>query len=32
MKSRKTFARLHVGFINVNANKAKCALVAANRL
>ena len=31
MKSRKTFARLHVGFVNVNANKAKCALVAANR-
>jgi hypothetical protein len=32
MKSRKTFARLHVGFVNVNANKAKCALVAANRI
>ncbi len=32
MKSRKTFARLHVGFVNVNANKARCALVAANRM
>ena len=29
MKSRKTFARMHVGFVNVNASKAKCALVAA---
>jgi hypothetical protein len=32
MKSRKTFARVHVGFVNINANKAKCALVAASRL
>jgi hypothetical protein len=32
MKSRKTFARLHVGFVNVNAAKAKCSLVAANRV
>jgi hypothetical protein len=32
MKSRKTFARLHVGFVNVNASGAKCALVAANRI
>jgi hypothetical protein len=32
MKSRKTFAHLHVGFVNINANKAKCALVAANRI
>jgi len=32
MKSRKTFARLHVGFVNVNAAKAKCSLVAANHL
>ena len=32
MKSRKTFARMHVGFVNVNADKAKCALVAANRI
>jgi len=31
MKSRKTFTRVHVGFVNVNADKAKCALVAANR-
>ncbi len=29
-KSRKTFARMHVGFINVNADKAKCALVTAS--
>ena len=29
-KSRKTFAQFHVGYVNVNANKAKCALVAAN--
>ena len=31
-KSRKTFARMHVGFVNVNANKAKCSLVTASRL
>jgi hypothetical protein len=31
-KSRKTFARIHVGFVNVNADKAKCALTAASRL
>lgn len=31
MKSRKTFSRIHVGFVNVNADKAKCALVAASR-
>ncbi len=30
MKSRKTFVRLHVGFVNVNAANAKCSLVAAN--
>jgi hypothetical protein len=30
MKSRRTFARVHVGFVNVTADKAKCALVAAN--
>ena len=29
-KSRKTFARLHVGFVNVKAAKAKCSLVAAS--
>lgn len=32
MKSRKTFARLHVGFVNVNANKAQCSLVTASRV
>jgi hypothetical protein len=32
MRSRKTFARLHVGFVNINANKAKCSLVAATRI
>ena len=31
MKSRKTFARVAVGFINVNADQAKCALAAARR-
>ena len=31
-KSRRTFARMHVGFVNVNANKAKCSLVAASRI
>lgn len=31
MKSRKTFAKMHVGFVNVNADKAKCALVSASR-
>jgi hypothetical protein len=32
MKSHKTFARMHVGFVNINADKAKCALVAASRI
>jgi hypothetical protein len=32
MKSRKTFTRFHVGFVNVNADKAKCALVSASRV
>lgn len=32
MKSRRTFTRVHVGFVNVNADKAKCALVAATRV
>ena len=32
MNSRKTFTRVHVGFVNVNADKAKCALVAASRV
>ncbi|MCK1743981.1 hypothetical protein IVA80_24875 [Bradyrhizobium sp. 139] len=31
MKSRKTFARIPVGFINVNGDQAKCSLVAAQR-
>ena len=31
MRSRKSFARLHIGFVNVNANRAKCALVSATR-
>jgi hypothetical protein len=31
-KSRKTVAQMHVGYINVNANKAKCTLVTANRI
>jgi hypothetical protein len=32
MKSRRTFARMHVGFVNINADQAKCALVAASRV
>jgi hypothetical protein len=32
MKSRKTFAAVHVGFVNVNASKAKCTLVAASKI
>lgn len=32
MRSRKTFARLHVGFVNVNASKAKCSPVAARHI
>ncbi|MBW7967546.1 hypothetical protein [Bradyrhizobium sp. BR 10261] len=31
MKSRKTFARVPVGFVNVNADQAKCSLVTARR-
>ena len=31
-KGRKTFARLHVGFVNVNASKAKCSLLAASHV
>jgi hypothetical protein len=30
-RSRKTFARLPVGFVNVNASQAKCSLAAAQR-
>ena len=29
-KSRKTFAQVHIGYVNINANKAKCSPVAAN--
>ena len=32
MNSRKTFARLHVGFVNVNADRAKCSPVTASRV
>jgi hypothetical protein len=32
MKSRKTFARVHIGFVNIYANKAKCEPIAANRV
>jgi hypothetical protein len=32
MRSRKTFARMHVGFININADRAKCSLVAASHV
>jgi hypothetical protein len=31
-KSRKRYARMLVGFVNVNANKAKCTPVAASRI
>jgi len=32
MKSRKTFVRLHVGFVNVNAAKVKCSPIAARHI
>ena len=32
MRSRKTFARVPVGFVNVNADQAKCSLVTARRV
>jgi hypothetical protein len=32
MRSRKTFARMHIGFVNVNASKAKCSPVAARHI
>jgi len=32
MKSRKRYAGMLVGFVNVNANKAKCSVVTANRI
>jgi hypothetical protein len=31
MKTRKTFRRMHIGFVNVNASKAICSLVTASR-
>ena len=31
-KSRKTFVRMHVGFVNINAAKANCALVTASHV
>ncbi|MBB4371550.1 hypothetical protein GGD63_004348 [Bradyrhizobium sp. cir1] len=31
MKSRKTFARIPLGYVNVNADQARCSLVAARR-
>jgi hypothetical protein len=31
MRARKTFAHVHIGFVNPNANRAKCALVSASR-
>jgi hypothetical protein len=31
MKSRKTFTRMHVGYVNINASKAICSLVTAGR-
>lgn len=31
MKSRKTFARVAVGFININADQARCSVVTARR-
>jgi hypothetical protein len=32
MKSQKTFAKMHVGFVNVHADKAKCSLLTASRI
>ena len=32
MKSRKTYPHMLVGFVNINANKAKCSLVTAGRI
>lgn len=31
-KSRKTFTRMHVGFVNVNASNVKCSLLAASHI
>jgi hypothetical protein len=32
MKSRKTYPRMLIGFVNINATKAKCSVVTASRL
>ena len=32
MKSRKIYAGIQVGFVNVNADKAKCSVVTASRM
>jgi hypothetical protein len=32
MRSRKTFARMHIGFVNVYADRAKCSPVTASRI
>jgi hypothetical protein len=32
MKGRKTFTRMHVGFVNINASKAKCSPLAASHI
>ncbi|MEH2560386.1 hypothetical protein [Bradyrhizobium sp. AZCC 2289] len=32
MKSRKTYSGMLVGFVNINANRAKCSLVTASRI
>jgi hypothetical protein len=32
MKSRKTYSRVHIGFINVSAQRAKCSLLSASRV
>jgi type IV pilus biogenesis protein CpaD/CtpE len=31
-KTRKRFARLHVGFVNIHANRINCSVVAASRV
>lgn len=32
MKSRRRFARMHIGFVNINADRAKCSPVNASRI
>jgi hypothetical protein len=32
MKSQKTFVKIHVGFVNVHADKAKCSVLTASRI